>query len=121
MSLKLTLALSVTVSYTVASSSHFFLLITDEVLKKGIQDAATFAPLHNPAHLIGIKKRLNRTSLAYKTLLYLTPFHQTMPSQVLPIRSTVQPQHKEHPASDRYGMHGTSHLFITREVATRVY
>lgn len=29
-------------------------LITDEVLK-GIQDAATFAPLHNPAHIIGIE------------------------------------------------------------------
>lgn len=45
-------------------------LITDDVLK-GIQDAATFAPLHNPAHLIGIEAaKVN--FLAYKTLLFLT-------------------------------------------------
>ena len=29
-------------------------LITDDVLK-GIEDCATLAPLHNPAHIIGIK------------------------------------------------------------------
>lgn len=29
-------------------------LISDEVLQ-GIEDAANFAPLHNPAHIIGIK------------------------------------------------------------------
>ena len=29
-------------------------IVTDEVVK-GIEDAAQFAPLHNPAHLIGIR------------------------------------------------------------------
>ena len=30
-------------------------VVTDEVVK-GIEDAAQFAPLHNPAHLIGIRE-----------------------------------------------------------------
>ena len=32
-------------------------IVTDEVVK-GIEDAIQFAPLHNPAHLIGIKESL---------------------------------------------------------------
>lgn len=42
-------------------------LITDDVLK-GIEDCATLAPLHNPAHIIGIKAAQN-LSQHLKTLL----------------------------------------------------
>lgn len=54
-------------------------VITDEVIQ-GIKDAAEFAPLHNPAHLIGIEE-------AFKAFPHLkdnnvavfdTAFHQTM-------------------------------------------
>ena len=57
-------------------------VVTDEVVK-GIEDAAQFAPLHNPAHLIGIRE-------AFKTFPHLkdknvvvfdTAFHQTMPEE----------------------------------------
>lgn len=46
-------------------------LITDEVLQ-GIKDAIPFAPLHNPAHLIGIAEAFKSfPNLKDKTLRYL--------------------------------------------------
>ncbi|SQD02870.1 acetate/propionate kinase [Escherichia coli] len=49
-------------------------VVIDESVIQGIKDAASFAPLHNPAHLIGIEEALKSfPQLKTKTLLYLTP------------------------------------------------
>ena len=89
-------------------------LITDEVLK-GIQDAATFAPLHNPAHIIGIEAAKKNFPELKNVAVFDTAFHQTMPEESY-LYALPYNLYKEH-GIRRYGMHGTSHLFITREVA----
>lgn len=89
-------------------------LITDEVLK-GIEDCATLAPLHNPAAIEGI----NAAKAAFPTLknvaVFDTAFHQTMPQEAY-LYALPYKLYKEH-GIRRYGMHGTSHLFITRATA----
>ncbi|MFA0026440.1 acetate kinase, partial [Vibrio sp. 10N.261.49.A5] len=55
-------------------------LITDEVIK-GIEDAATFAPLHNPAHLIGIKAAQKSFPALKNVAVFDTAFHTTMPEE----------------------------------------
>ena len=55
-------------------------VVTDEVVK-GIEDAAQFAPLHNPAHLIGIREAFKTfPHLKIRTLSYLIQ-HSTKPCQ----------------------------------------
>ncbi len=90
-------------------------LITDEVLK-GIEDCATLAPLHNPAHIIGIKAAQKSFPALKNVAVFDTAFHQTMPEEAY-LYALPYNLYKEH-GIRRYGMHGTSHLFITREVAT---
>ncbi|OEE71580.1 acetate kinase [Vibrio genomosp. F6] len=90
-------------------------LITDEVIK-GIEDAATFAPLHNPAHLIGIKAAQKSFPALKNVAVFDTAFHTTMPEEAY-LYALPYNLYTDH-GIRRYGAHGTSHLFITRECAT---
>ncbi|OAN18671.1 acetate kinase [Photobacterium jeanii] len=89
-------------------------LITEEVIK-GIEDCATLAPLHNPAHIIGIKAAQKAFPALKNVAVFDTAFHQTMPEEAY-LYALPYNLYKDH-AIRRYGMHGTSHLFITRETA----
>ncbi|OOF67617.1 acetate kinase [Rodentibacter caecimuris] len=94
-------------------------VITDEVIQ-GIKDAAEFAPLHNPAHLIGIEEAFKAfPHLKDKNVaVFDTAFHQTMPEEAF-LYALPYSLYKEHGVR-RYGMHGTSHYFISREAAKRL-
>ncbi|OOF79911.1 acetate kinase [Rodentibacter caecimuris] len=94
-------------------------VITDEVIQ-GIKDAAEFAPLHNPAHLIGIEEAFKAfPHLKDKNVaVFDTAFHQTMPEEAY-LYALPYSLYKEHGVR-RYGMHGTSHYFISREAAKRL-
>ncbi|MGF1739085.1 MULTISPECIES: acetate kinase [Photobacterium] len=89
-------------------------LICGDVLK-GIEDCATLAPLHNPAHIIGIKAAQKSFPALKNVAVFDTAFHQTMPEEAY-LYALPYNLYKEH-GIRRYGMHGTSHLFITRETA----
>lgn len=92
-------------------------LITDDVLK-GIEECITLAPLHNPAAVAGI----NAAKLAFPKLqnvaVFDTAYHQTMPEEAY-LYALPYNLYTDH-AIRRYGMHGTSHLFIAREAAERL-
>jgi acetate kinase len=92
-------------------------LIDDEVLK-GIEDCATLAPLHNPAAIVGIKAAQKAFPALKNSAVFDTAFHQTMPEEAF-LYALPYKLYKEH-GIRRYGMHGTSHLFIAREVAERL-
>ncbi|KDM92959.1 acetate kinase [Photobacterium galatheae] len=92
-------------------------LIDDAVLK-GIESCATLAPLHNPAHIIGIKAAQKAFPSLKNVAVFDTAFHQTMPEEAY-LYALPYKLYKEH-GIRRYGMHGTSHLFITRETASRM-
>ncbi|MEH0835284.1 acetate kinase [Pectobacterium cacticida] len=91
-------------------------IITDDVLQ-GIKDSIPFAPLHNPAHLIGIEEALKSfPRLAKKNVaVFDTAFHQTMPEESY-LYALPYKLYKEHHIR-RYGAHGTSHYFVSREAA----
>lgn len=58
-------------------------VVIDESVIQGIKDSASFAPLHNPAHLIGIAEALKSfPQLKDKNVaVFDTAFHQTMPEE----------------------------------------
>lgn len=91
-------------------------LLSDDVLQ-AIKDSIPFAPLHNPAHIIGINEALKAfPKLADKNVaVFDTAFHQTMPEEsflyALPYSLYEQQRIR------RYGAHGTSHYFVTHEAA----
>ena len=89
-------------------------IITEEV-KKGIEDAVRFAPLHNPANLIGINVCRELMPGVPMVGVFDTAFHQTMPKKAylygLPIKAYTDYKIR------RYGFHGTSHSFVSKRVA----
>ncbi|WP_133407433.1 acetate kinase [Parashewanella tropica] len=89
-------------------------IIDDQVLK-GIEECVSLAPLHNPAHLIGIRAAQASFPSLPQVAVFDTAFHQTMPEEAF-IYALPYKLYREH-AVRRYGMHGTSHLFVSREAA----
>ncbi|MBL4294540.1 acetate kinase [Vibrio fluvialis] len=92
--------------------------LIDETVLKGIEDAASFAPLHNPAHIVGIKAAQKAFPALQNVAVFDTAFHQTMPEEAY-LYALPYKLYKEH-GIRRYGAHGTSHLFIAREAAERL-
>ncbi len=94
-------------------------VINDEVLK-GIEEAAQFAPLHNPAHLIGIQEAFKAFPelKANNVAVFDTAFHQTMPEEAF-LYALPYSLYKDHGVR-RYGAHGTSHFFVSQEAAKRL-
>ena len=94
-------------------------IITDEVVK-GIEDAIQFAPLHNPAHLIGIKEafKLFPHLKEKNVVVFDTAFHQTMPEEAY-LYALPYSLYRDHGVR-RYGAHGTSHYYVSREAAKRL-
>ena len=90
-------------------------MIIDESVIKGIEDCASLAPLHNPAHLIGIRAAIASFPKLPQVAVFDTAFHQSMPDHAY-IYALPYKLYREH-GIRRYGMHGTSHLFVSREAA----
>ncbi len=89
-------------------------LIDEEVLE-GIEECASLAPLHNPAHILGIKAAQAAFPTLPQVAVFDTAFHQTMPAKAF-MYALPYNLYKEKNIR-RYGMHGTSHLFVTHEAA----
>ncbi|MTC76191.1 acetate kinase [Providencia sp. wls1919] len=94
-------------------------VIDDEVIA-GIKAAIPFAPLHNPAHLIGIEEaRKSFPNLITKNVaVFDTAFHQTMPEEAY-LYALPYELYSEH-SIRRYGAHGTSHFYVSREAAKKL-
>ena len=92
-------------------------LITDDVLK-GIHDASSFAPLHNPAHIVGIEAAKKAFPALKNVAVFDTAYHQTMPEEAY-LYALPYNLYKEH-GIRRYGMHGTSHFFIANAAAEQL-
>ncbi|SDK05218.1 acetate kinase [Ferrimonas sediminum] len=90
------------------------MLVTDEVVK-GIEECSSLAPLHNPAHLIGIRAAQAAFGSLPQVVVFDTAFHQTMPKTAYAY-AIPQKLYRDH-GIRRYGMHGTSHLFVSQEAA----
>ncbi len=93
---------------------YFFesVLLTDEVLEK-LELCRDFAPLHTGAHIMGIKGCLAVMPNKPQVLVFDTAFHQTMPEKAYTYG--VSYDMYEDYKIRRYGAHGTSHRYVTRE------
>ncbi|WP_114783565.1 acetate/propionate family kinase [Vibrio tetraodonis] len=88
--------------------------IDDKVLAE-IDALSSLAPLHNPAGVKGIKSALNAFPSLPQFAVFDTAFHQSMPDKAFTY-GIPQQLYKEH-GIRRYGFHGTSHYYVSREAA----
>jgi acetate kinase len=89
-------------------------LVTQEV-KLEIRRLFDLAPLHNPAHMMGILAVETNLPEVPQAVVFDTAFHQTMPntSYLYPIPTVLYRRHKVR----RYGFHGTSHSYVSAHAA----
>ncbi len=89
-------------------------LVTPEVIEK-LKLCNDFAPLHTPAHLMGIEGCTEVMPTVPQVLVFDTAFHQTMPDYAYTYALPKDMIEKDH--IRRYGAHGTSHRFVSIEMA----
>ncbi|MBR0134707.1 MAG: acetate kinase [Clostridia bacterium] len=85
-------------------------LLTDEVLET-IESLNDLAPLHNPAHLMGIRACRAIMPNTPMVGVFDTAFHQTMPPEAF-IYALPYEAYTQHMVR-RYGFHGTSHKYVS--------
>ncbi len=89
-------------------------VINDEVIA-AIREVSDLAPLHNPANLTGIQACQALMPDTPMVAVFDTAFHQTMPPKAY--MYAIPLHYYEDYKIRRYGFHGTSHAFVSREVA----
>lgn len=113
-------------------------VVIDDAVLSAIREMAVFAPLHNPANLAGIEYCRNifsaagesrdtaqderrraavgeRSRTVPQVAVFDTAFHQTMPAAASTY--AIPRELIEKHGIRRYGFHGTSHEYVTRECA----
>lgn len=89
-------------------------LINEEVMAN-IENCVKLAPLHNPAHIIGINACKDLMPNTPMVAVFDTAFHQTMPEEAFIYALPYELYEKQ--GIRKYGFHGTSHKFVSQEVA----
>lgn len=89
-------------------------LITDEVLAH-IEALIPVAPLHNPANVTGIRTAQALRPDLPQVAVFDTAFHTTMPESAA--RYAIDAETADAHMIRRYGFHGTSHAYVSRETA----
>ena len=105
------------VGHRIVQGGDFFAgsaLVNDDVIDK-ITFCCDFAPLPNPAHLLGIRAIQEVLPAVPQVVTFDTAFHQTMPSYAYMYGLPYAYYDKYRVR--RYGAHGTSHQFVAAEGA----
>ena len=89
-------------------------VVTEDVLKE-IEMCSDLAPLHNPANMIGIRACQEIMPNIPMVVVFDTSFHQTMP-EVAYTYGLPYEYYEKYKVS-RYGFHGTSHSYVSKQVA----
>jgi acetate kinase len=89
-------------------------VVTDEVVEQ-IRGLIPLAPLHNPGHVRGIEVGRELFKDVPHVAIFDTSFFQTMPAEsyTYALPKAIAEKH----AIRRYGFHGTSHQYVSREVS----
>ena len=89
-------------------------IVNDDMIQ-ALEECTDLAPLHNPANLIGIRVCQELMPGVPMVGVFDTAFHQTMPPKAylygLPY------EYYEKYGVRRYGFHGTSHSYVSKELA----
>ena len=87
-------------------------VITPSVLAD-LDKTVNLAPLHNPAHLLGVRTAIAKLPGVPQIAVFDTSFHQTMPEEAYLYAIPMQ-LYRDH-GLRRYGFHGTSHRYVSTE------
>jgi len=103
------------VGHRVAHGGEYFSasVIIDDQAEKNIEACCALAPLHNPAHLMGIRAIKVLLSKVPQVAVFDTSFHQSVPAYAymyaIPYDYYIKYKVR------RYGFHGTSHKFVAQK------
>ena len=107
------------VGHRIVQGADFFngsVLVDEDVMKK-IEICCDFAPLHNPAHILGIRAMQHVLPKVPQVVVFDTAFHQTMEPKAY--MYALPYEYYEKYRVRRYGAHGTSHLYVSRRGALK--
>ena len=90
-------------------------VVIDEEVKKAVKEYSKFAPLHNPANMMGLEACEKLLPNVKNVAVFDTAFHQSMPKETY--LYGIDYKYYEEQAIRKYGFHGTSHDFITQKTA----
>ncbi len=105
------------VGHRVVQGGEFFkdsCLVDEEVVEK-ILDLASLAPLHNKAHVVGIKAFQKALPSVPQVVVFDTTFHQTMTPEAYMYATPYEWYTKY--GIRKYGAHGTSHKYVSQRCA----
>ena len=100
------------VGHRIVQGADFFsgsAIVNEDVISK-IEICCDFAPLHNPAHLLGIRAVQHVLPSVPQVVTFDTAYHQTMPDYAFMYALPYEYYQKYRVR--RYGAHGTSHQFV---------
>mgnify|MGYP004702376051 CR=1 FL=1 len=89
--------------------------VIDDQVAKQIGDLAEYAPLHNPAELMGIEAFRKLLPNATSVAVFDTSFHTTMPA--VNYLYSIPYEYYEKYGARKYGAHGTSHRYVSLRAA----
>lgn len=91
-------------------------VLVDEKVIEGIESLIPLAPLHNSAHVQGIRACMSVFGKEVpEVVVFDTAFHSTMPQKAYMF--AVPYEYYEKYKIRRYGFHGTSHRYVSHRVA----
>lgn len=88
-------------------------VLVDDNAKKAIRDAFDLGPLHNPANLMGIEACEKVVPGKKNVAVFDTEFGMTLPEKAY--LYAIPYEYYEKYSIRRYGFHGTSHSFVSKE------
>ena len=90
-------------------------VVINEQVIEDIKKCSEFAPLHNPAAVLGMEACKKVMPGKPMVAVFDTTFHQTMPKEkyIYPIPYEYYTKY----GVRKYGAHGTSHLYVSRRLA----
>ena len=89
-------------------------VLVNESVMETLGKCVSYAPLHTPAHIMGIKGCLAVMPETPQVLVFDTAFHQTMPEATYLYGISYDMYEKYQ--IRRYGAHGTSHRYVSGEM-----
>ncbi len=89
--------------------------LVDDKMIEAVEACSALAPLHNPANLIGINVCRELMPGTPMVGCFDTAFHQTMPEKAF--LYAIPLEFYEKYQIRKYGFHGTSHSFVSKELA----
>ena len=103
------------IGHRVVHGGEYFsssVIIDEDVISK-LKELIPLAPLHNPAHIIGIEICKELMPSKPNVAVFDTAFHQTMPASSF-MYAVPYEDYKEHKVR-KYGFHGTSHSYVSNQ------